>query len=145
MPMRPPYAKAYGLFGTECPQCDGLCGPVCEEDIIKFDDDKIPYLDFSSSGCTDCEACLDACTPGVLNDKTLFIQARVKINTQRCISWESVMCFSCKEPCLDDAIIFDGLFRPEISAERCTACGFCIGRCPTGAIEIVSRVPIKEP
>lgn len=136
--VRPPYAKENALFGTECPQCAGLCGTMCEEEIIRFGDDKIPYLDFSSSGCTDCEACLNACEPGVLNDKTIFIQAKVKINASRCMSWENVMCFSCKEPCLDDAIIFEGLFRPEISTEKCTACGFCIGRCPTGAIEIVA-------
>ncbi len=136
--IRPPYAKESTLFGTECPQCSGMCGTMCEEEIIKFGDDKTPYLDFSSSGCTDCEACLEACEPGVLNDKTIFIEAKVKINATKCMSWENVMCFSCKEPCLDDAIIFEGLFRPEISAEKCTACGFCIGRCPTGAIEIVA-------
>jgi len=111
---------------------------MCEEEIIRFGDDKIPYLDFSSSGCTDCEACLKACEPGVLNDKTTFIQAKVRINASKCMSWENVICFSCKEPCLDDAIVFEGLFRPVISAEKCTACGFCIGRCPTGAIEIVA-------
>ena len=136
--VRPPYAKESTLFGTECPQCTGMCGTVCEEEIIKFGKDKIPYLDFSVSGCTDCEACFDACEPGVLNDKESFIRARVKIDTKKCMSWENVMCFSCKEPCLEDAIIFEGLFRPEISAEKCTACGFCIARCPSGAIEVVA-------
>ena len=52
--VRPPYAKESTLFGTECPQCSGVCGTVCEEEIIKFGKDKIPYLDFSKNGCTYC-------------------------------------------------------------------------------------------
>ncbi len=46
------------------------------------------------------------------------------------------MCFSCKDPCLDDAIEFIGMFRPEIIDDKCTSCGFCIKACPTQAIEI---------
>ena len=136
--IRPPYAKESTLFGTECPQCTGVCGTVCEEEIIKFGKDKIPYLDFSQSGCTYCEECLTACEPGVLSDPELKIQASIRINPAKCMSWQEVMCFSCKEPCLDDAIIFSGLFKPEISSEQCTACGFCMSRCPSSAIEIVA-------
>ena len=136
--IRPPYAKESTLFGTECPQCTGVCGTVCEEEIIKFGKDKIPYLDFSQNGCTYCEECLIACEPGVLSDPELKIQASIRINPAKCMSWQDVMCFSCKEPCLDDAIIFSGLFRPEISSEQCTACGFCMARCPSSAIEIVA-------
>lgn len=46
------------------------------------------------------------------------------------------MCFSCKDPCLDDAIEFLGMFRPEIVTDKCTSCGFCLRACPTSAIEI---------
>jgi ferredoxin-type protein NapF len=45
------------------------------------------------------------------------------------------MCFSCKDPCLDDAIDFIAMFRPEINS-NCTSCGFCIKYCPVDAIEI---------
>ncbi len=135
-PVRPPYAADFSLFGTLCPACEGMCGTACEEAIIKFDDRHLPYLDFSQSGCTDCEACLEACTPGVLCDKMQPIPATVRINPVKCMSWHDVMCFSCKEPCLDNAIAFKGLFKPEIDTARCTACGFCIARCPSDAIEI---------
>ena len=136
--IRPPYAKESSLFGTECPQCDGMCATLCEEEIIKIGADKIPYLVFSQSGCTYCEECLNACEPGVLSDAEVLISSSIRINEAKCMSWHDVMCFACKEPCLDDAIIFSGLFRPEISSEKCTACGFCISRCPSSAIEIVS-------
>jgi len=136
--VRPPYAKESTLFGTECPQCDGMCATLCEEEIIKIGKDKIPYLDFSDSGCTYCDECLKACEPGVLSDPDIQIQASIRINEAKCVAWHDVMCFSCKEPCLDDAIIFSGLFRPEISSDNCTACGFCIERCPSAAIEIVA-------
>ena len=46
------------------------------------------------------------------------------------------MCFSCKDPCLDDAIQFLGMFRPEIDENLCTSCGFCLKVCPTDAITL---------
>ena len=39
------------------------------------------------------------------------------------------MCFSCKDPCLDNAIDFKAMFMPEIN-DKCTSCGFCLSRCP---------------
>ncbi|MEA1918854.1 MAG: 4Fe-4S binding protein [Campylobacterota bacterium] len=136
--VRPPYLSDETLFGTACPSCDGVCATLCEEEIIKIAKDKTPYLDFSHSGCTYCEACLNGCEPNVLNDSEAKIQAKIKINESQCVSWHEVMCFSCKEPCLDDAIIFNGLFKPLIDDSKCTSCGFCIVKCPSGAIEIVA-------
>jgi len=136
--VRPPYAADAALFGTECPSCEGMCGTACEEAVIRFDERHLPRLDFSENGCTYCEACIEACTPGVLSDTAVQIRATVRINPLKCVSWQDVMCFSCKEPCLDNAIDFEGLFRPEISSDRCTACGFCIARCPSDAIEVIA-------
>ncbi len=133
---RPPYAADETLFGTHCPGCDGACGTACEEAVIRFDGGKIPFLDFSDGGCTYCGACLEACGPGVLSDPDRAIRGSVRINALGCISWNGVMCFSCKEPCMEDAIRFEHMFRPVIDAEKCTVCGFCVGRCPSGAIEV---------
>ncbi len=44
------------------------------------------------------------------------------------------MCFSCKDPCLSNAIEFLGMFRPSIKADLCTGCGFCVSVCPTQAV-----------
>lgn len=133
--IRPPYAADLTLFGKECPSCEGMCLSVCEEHVIAIGKDRIPYLDFSESGCTYCGACMEACVPGVLADGTQRIHATVRINPLKCVSWQGVMCFSCKEPCMDNAIDFKGLFKPEIDDSKCTSCGFCIGRCPSEAIE----------
>ncbi len=135
---RPPYAGDETLFGTECPQCEGMCGTVCEEAIIKFSDKKIPYIDFSVSGCSDCGECMGACEPGVLNDSDVFIKGSLRINAVKCVSWHGVACFSCKDPCLENAIHFENMFRPEIVNDACTLCGYCISRCPGNAIEVIA-------
>lgn len=134
--LRPPYFGDESLFHNECSKCDAKCATVCEEEIIKISDDKTPYLDFSHSGCTYCDECAIACDFGVLKleDKKL-LGAHVTINKATCLSWNHTMCFSCKDPCLDNAIDFAAMFMPSIS-DKCTACGFCISRCPTNAIEI---------
>jgi len=133
---RPPYAADETLFGSECPRCEGSCGTACEEAIIRFTEAKIPYLDFSGGGCTYCGKCLEACVPGVLGDADVPIRGSIRINVAKCVSWHGVMCFSCKEPCLENAIVFANMFRPEISADACTLCGFCMSRCPGEAIEV---------
>ena len=44
--------------------------------------------------------------------------------------------FSCKDPCVDNAIDFQGLFNPTIDLTKCTSCGFCVSVCPTDAIKL---------
>ena len=98
---------------------------------------KTPFLDFSTGGCTFCDECAKACEYNVLNiEDVRNIEAQILINKSKCMSWEGVMCFSCKDPCLEDAIDFKAMFMPEIN-EKCTSCGFCIGRCPADAIDIL--------
>ncbi len=134
--LRPPYFDDESLFHNECNKCEGKCATVCEEEIIKVADDKTPYLNFSSSGCTYCDDCAKACEFGVLKlENKKLINASISINKNNCVSWHHTMCFSCKDPCLDNAIDFAAMFMPEING-KCTACGFCISRCPTDAIDI---------
>ncbi|QFR43682.1 ferredoxin-type protein NapF [Sulfurimonas sp. CVO] len=134
--LRPPYYTDESLFHNECSKCDAACATVCEEDIIKISDDKTPYLVFSNSGCTYCDKCAEACKFGVLNiENKKLINATITINKNSCLSWNHTMCFSCKDPCLDNAIDFQAMFMPTIN-DKCTACGFCISRCPTNAIHI---------
>jgi len=140
--VRPPYFKEVvdgeiDAFDIECQNCEGLCATSCQEHIIVIGEDKTPSLDFSKSGCTYCDDCATACTPNVLNieDKKL-INAAIVIDKTKCMSWEGVMCFSCKDPCLEDAIDFKAMFTPTIDASKCTACGFCMSRCPSYAIVV---------
>ncbi len=136
--LRPPYYEDEADFHKNCINCDGKCSNFCEEHIIKIGLDKTPYLDFSNSGCTYCNKCAQVCDEfnvlKVENKKN--INAKVDIDIIKCLSWNQTMCFSCKDPCLDDAIEFLGMFRPEIISTKCTSCGFCLKACPTGAIEI---------
>ncbi|MEA3331793.1 MAG: ferredoxin-type protein NapF [Campylobacterota bacterium] len=138
--LRPPYYNDISLFHNECNKCDAKCATVCEEEIIKIAQDKTPYLDFTSSGCTFCDECALACEYGVLKvEYRKDIETDVIINQSTCLSWDGVMCFSCKDPCLEDAIEFKAMFMPTIDMSKCTGCGFCINRCPTYAIEMKEK------
>lgn len=135
--LRPPYYRDINAFATECQKCDGKCATLCQEQIIIIGTDKTPFLNFSKSGCTYCDDCALACGFEVLSiENKKLIDAVVSINQADCLSWQGVMCFSCKDPCLEDAIEFRAMFMPIIDMSKCTACGFCISRCPTYAIDI---------
>ena len=136
-PIRPPYYIDINAFDTECQNCDGRCATLCQEQIIIIQEDKTPKLDFSKNGCSYCDDCAIACEADVLRvEDRKVISAGIRINEVNCLSWQGVMCFSCKDPCLDDAIDFKAMFMPTINQEKCTSCGFCISRCPSGAIDI---------
>lgn len=136
--IRPPYFKDENIFFTNCVTCDTKdCITACKENIITLCEDNTVKIDFSNSGCTYCDDCAASCQNGVLNleDKNQ-ISAKMQIDVLTCLSWNSTMCFSCKDPCLDNAIDFLAMFRPEINS-NCTSCGFCVKVCPTGAIKVV--------
>ena len=135
--VRPPYASEGETFEV-CKTCDAPCVSSCEEKILQIDAANTPFLDFRSSGCSDCQKCLEACLPNVLLDEKRFISGHAKIAMSSCMSHHQTVCFSCKEPCLENAIVFSGMFNPIILAEKCTGCGYCIGVCPSGAIEMVA-------
>jgi len=135
--IRPPYYNDIDAFGRECQECDGLCATSCQEQIIVITEDKTPILKFSKSGCTYCDDCTTVCESEVLSiEHKKQIDVEIFINKNNCMSWDGVMCFSCKDPCLEDAIDFQAMFMPTINQEKCTSCGFCISRCPSLAIKI---------
>lgn len=134
-PIRPPYWEDNKLFDMLCPECEKKsCGIVCEEAIIKFDNRGTPFLDFTKTGCTFCEACANACPEDVLNIKhPHLIKSSVSIDTSSCLAWCGTMCFICKDVCEPNAISFFGLYRPTIN-QNCNGCGMCINVCLTNAI-----------
>ena len=133
--IRPPYFDNIDVFDKGCLECDGKCATFCEEQIIVIDINKTPILNFAKSGCTYCDECAKVCEFYVLNiEYKKQINFKVEINIVNCLSWNQTMCFACKEPCLEDAIEFLGMFRPKINSEKCTSCGFCLSKCPSDAI-----------
>jgi len=145
--VRPPYARSESLFQSECPQCESkACVTSCDEAIILIGADGTPMLNFQKSGCTFCEACAEACQEGVLDleEGGERINARFVISAESCMAHHQSICFSCKEPCIEEAILFAGLFNPVIDDSRCTGCGLCLGRCPTGAISFRPLVLSEE-
>ncbi len=138
--IRPPYFEGESSFSKECVNCDGICSTFCEENIIVIGEDKTPYIDFTKGGCTYCDECAKACPVGVLKiENKKLIDVKIEIDMIKCMSWHNTMCFSCKDPCLDDAIEFLAMFRPSIN-NNCTSCGFCINYCPTQAIIIKKAI-----
>lgn len=135
--LRPPYAKSEGLFAQQCVTCEGNpCGEVCEEGIIVFKD-KMPSISFEKGGCTYCEQCAKVCPSEVLStDVSQNINGVFSIYLQKCLAWNDVICYTCKDVCDENAIEFLGVFRPQIVSDRCTSCGFCYNPCPTDAIQI---------
>ena len=147
--IRPPYGLDDLLFQTGCITCESkACVSACEEEIIMIDENQTPTLDFSQKGCTFCDACAVACDKGVLSVEHAHtsekINANFMISLDTCVAHHEVICFSCKEPCIDDAILFNGMFNPVIDMNLCTACGYCVGRCPTEAITYTPTIMIKE-
>lgn len=134
--IRPPYYKDEDSFSKECLLCeDKPCITVCEENIIILNSDGTPKLSFRESGCTYCDECAIHCPKDVLDiENKQLIKATVEIDMLGCVSWKDTMCFSCKDPCLEDAIEFLGIYKPSINSQKCTSCGFCVSRCPTDAI-----------
>ena len=135
--IRPPYYNDRDDFYKECIKCDGKCATFCEEQIIIIGEDKTPFLDFKKGGCTYCDECANVCDNDVLKvEYKSKIDCKIEIDMLKCMSWNQTMCFSCKDPCLENAINFLAMFRPEIDSNLCTSCGFCLKYCPTEAIII---------
>lgn len=141
--IRPPYFLDEFSFNKDCQNCEGMCATFCQEKIIVIMVDKTPKIDFNLGGCTYCNECANVCPSGVLKiENRKLIKANIQIDHNKCMSWSSVMCFSCKDPCMDDAIKFNGLFSPIIDEEKCTNCGFCVAICPSEAIIVQGEVTI---
>jgi len=137
--LRPPYYNNIDIFDKECISCTTkACASACDEQIIVIEAQGTPILNLTKSGCTFCQECAVVCEKGVLQvNNERKINATFFINKEKCLAHNQSICFSCKEPCLDDAILFKGMFEPIIDINRCTACGFCLSRCPTNAIEYI--------
>lgn len=141
--VRPPYGESESAFQNKCPECENkACVTSCDEKIIFIGEDGTPALTFNQNGCTFCDECANICPEDVLSLENRHnaeqLNALFCISLEACVAHHGVICSACKEPCIDDAILFNGLFNPVIDDERCTGCGFCMARCPTQAISYLA-------
>jgi len=139
--VRPPYHHKDYDFSLVCTQChDTPCVEACEENIITLDAAHTPCLDFSHKGCTFCEACAKACPNGILDITCKRdLEVTAKIDIMACMAWHQSLCNSCLDACEPRAILFLGLFRPEIETDTCIGCGMCVGICPSDAIHMHAK------
>lgn len=132
----PPYCSDSKVLES-CDKCiDSPCISICEENIIKKDNNGI-YLDFKESGCVFCKKCAITCKEysfGLL-DLTLGdkIFATIQINQSKCLAWQKTLCSYCLDVCENKSIKFIGNLYPEVE-ESCTKCGMCKSICPIDAI-----------
>lgn len=132
-----PYATSE--LSEVCSRCDTqVCLTHCPEGIITLNPDKLPTLDFLSSGCVFCEECVNACFEhngehrGFSKEREQT-QVVMKIAPNSCLAWNKFICYSCKDVCPKE-IRYLGMFYPEIIS--CNGCGLCISRCPSNAIKM---------
>lgn len=131
-----PYYKDDLDFENKCLSCDNrVCVSACQSDVI-YIVENIARIVFSQNGCTYCDECAKVCEKQALHvSEKSIIDATFSINTNKCLAWQGVICSSCKDACLDNAITFLGLFKPLIN-EKCINCGFCLYPCPVHACEV---------
>ncbi len=134
----PPYFSLMPGADELCRSCPGDCAVACPENIIIKENKGKPFLKVDIGGCTFCEACAEKCGYGVLvKGAPAEIQGRIILDQQRCLSWNGTICQNCLDACEDRAIVFDVLFNPVVSKDRCTNCGFCVRPCPVDALALV--------
>jgi ferredoxin-type protein NapF len=139
--VKPLHAPYFNILKKDiCLACEtSSCISACTEKILKVSADKTPILDFANSGCTFCNDCANACEYSVM-DGTDKIAANFEIAPLSCLAWNKTMCMSCLDVCNEKAIKFSALFYPKIELASCTACGFCISRCPSNAITYKEQI-----
>lgn len=138
--LRPPGALDEARFLEQCTRC-GACMSACPEGVVVSGDGGFAELSFDHNGCTGCGECIEACAPNALRNEqadAFWPVGQWQLNDQ-CLPKQGVSCQSCKDACDIRAIHFpmtQAVPEPVLDASACTACGACVGVCPTDAITI---------
>ncbi len=136
----PPALPAQLVAQNPCEDCDQPCVHACEPAIIYLHPPGhrfrgMPYLSFQSGSCTFCRGCVDVC-PLEHDDQVPARLGTARLDREKCMAWNGVICLSCQTACGFQAVSMDPRSRPAIKTEACTGCGACVGVCPSSAIAV---------
>ena len=123
----------YGCLGL------GTCVKSCPFGALSMGEDGIPVVDRNK--CTGCGTCVRVCPRGI--PKLLPVSQKIatvcnnhdappvvkKLCEVGCLG-----CGICKKVCPEKAIEIKN-FLSVVDPSKCTLCGKCIEKCPTGAIQ----------
>lgn len=147
--VRPPRAIPEPDFFDICSRCDA-CIDACPSKIILRGSGGYPEIDFHRGECDFCGECQAHCNEGaLLAEQTGSPWGNViKIDSQRCLPAQGVMCLTCAEQCEVEAITFKptigGISLPQLDLDGCTGCGACIAPCPNRAITILVSDSVQQ-
>jgi ferredoxin-type protein NapF len=137
---KPPWHQA---VAEACTSCDQQCAAACPQAIVRIhpDDHRYagqPWLQFSTTGCTFCGDCAEACPAIESYERESASIGELQLNNASCLSWNNVFCMSCIGKCDARALRMDERRRPVLQYSMCTGCGMCIHVCPVDALHFQS-------
>ncbi|MFA7431788.1 MAG: ferredoxin-type protein NapF [Rhodospirillaceae bacterium] len=138
--IRPPWSLPERLFVTACTGC-GDCTRACPQGILTLNA-GYPETSFANAGCDGCGECATACTDEALDRATQPAWRHTIAIGAACLAEQGIVCRVCAEHCDASAIRFrlavGGRGGPILNIAACTACGACVGPCPSNAITIIT-------
>lgn len=136
---RPPWLPA-GVGPEICAGCEAPCIQACPPGIMRRYGPAhrlagAIHLWFGEAGCTLCGDCAEVCphTPAADGRPRL---GTARLERERCLAWNGVVCMSCITRCEARALHRDARGRVDLVAGRCTGCGRCVSACPADAVAV---------
>jgi ferredoxin-type protein NapH len=139
--LRPPGARAEGLFRALCIRC-GKCAEVCPRKAIRLHA-GLPDIDPVTNPCDLCRDCVAVCPTKALalGPEEPIYMGTAEIDRTACLAWNGNICRACYVACplqgkalkLDET---QALWKPMVETTRCAGCGLCVTACPPAAIAV---------